>query len=202
MLACILTRWQPGIGDPNWQGWATVLVYLITALLAWRVAGRAGFPAASRGREQVFWGTLALIMGALAINKQLDLQSAVTMAGRCLVRAEGWDAERRLLQLGFLIAIAVLALILLAGLARLLRGSGSRSALPVAGLTFVCAFVLMRAVSFHHADRLLGLPILGLRANMVLEWTGPLLICLGAVRCLRLLPPVKPRSRVTPFTES
>jgi len=34
----------------------------------------------------------------------------------------------------------------------------------------------MRAVGFHHFDRILGMPVVGLRANTALEWTGPLLI--------------------------
>ena len=189
MLDCIFTRWQPVIGDPTWQGWATVGVYLAAALLAYR-AGRAAFPAATRTRERTFWGLTLFLLLALAINKQLDLQSAVTAAGRCLALAQGWYGQRRLLQLGFLIALALLAAIFLAVLLWLLRGSWSRSALPVIGMVFVCTFVLMRAVGFHHFDRILGLsmglPVLSLRANTALEWTGPALISLGAWRVFRL----------------
>lgn len=184
MLDCVFARWQPVIGDPTWQGWATVLVYLGAAALAFR-AGRAGFPAATRSRERIFWAVTLLLLLALAVNKQLDLQSAVTAAGRCLALAQGWYGQRRLLQLGFLLVLTLLALVFLTILLRLLRGSWSRSVLPALGLVFVCTFVLMRAVGFHHADRLLGLPVLGLRANTALEWTGPALISLGAIRLSR-----------------
>lgn len=185
MLDCVLSRWQPVIGDPTWQGWATVLVYLATAFLAFQ-ASRAAFPAATAGRERAFWILTLLLLAGLALNKQLDLQSALTAAGRCMARAQGWYGQRRLVQLGFLLGLASLALILLVALLRMLRGSWSRSALPVLGLVFVCTFVLMRAVGFHHADRLLGLPILGLRTNTALEWAGPALISLGALRLFRL----------------
>lgn len=185
MLDCVLTRWQPVIGDPGWQGWATVLVYLAAAALSWRAAGSAAFPATTWRRERLFWIVTACLLAFLAVNKQLDLQSALTAAGRCLARAQGWYGQRRLVQWGFLLALALLALAFLAIGLRSLRGSLSRSALPLLGLVFVCSFVLMRAVGFHHADRLLGLPVLGLRANNALEWTGPVLISLGALRILR-----------------
>ena len=184
MLDCVLSRWQPVIGDPTWQGWVTVLVYLGTGFLAFH-ASRAAFPAATRGRERAFWILTLLLLGGLAINKQLDLQSALTAAGRCLAKAQGWYGQRRLVQVGFLAALALSAMVFLVVLLRQLRGSWSRSALPVLGLVFVCTFVLMRAVGFHHADRLLGLPVLGLRANTALEWTGPALISLGAIRLSR-----------------
>ncbi|WP_377707219.1 hypothetical protein [Paracoccus fontiphilus] len=180
----MLTRWQPVIGDPTWQGWATVLVYLATMGLALAAASRTR-PAATQGRERTFWLITALIMAALAVNKQLDLQSALTAAGRCLAQAQGWYDRRRPVQIGFLVGLAVLALLFLVILRKLLRGSLSRNLLPIFGLVFVCAFVLMRAIGFHHADRLLGLPVLGLRANTALEWIGPVLISLGAVRLLR-----------------
>lgn len=186
MLACVLLRWQPRIGDPSWQGWATVLLYLAAMVLALQ-ARRAAFPAATRGRERAFWMLAALILGALAVNKQLDLQSALTALGRCMAQAQGWYGQRRPVQVAFLVGLAVLAVVFLATLLRLMRGSWSRSALPVAGLVFVCTFVLMRAAGFHHLDRLLGvsLPVAGLRINAALEWTGPILIILGALRVSR-----------------
>lgn len=178
---CILSYWRPVIGDPGWQGWATVLLYLLTSLLALRVAIRGNFPAQTRRRERVFWFVITLLMAALAVNKQLDLQSALTALGRCLARAQGWYNERRYVQLAFLIALAGLALVFLLGVLALMRGSLGRSAVPAIGLAFTCSFVLMRAVGFHHFDRMLGVPVMSLRANTVLEWTGPVLILLSAV---------------------
>lgn len=182
---CILGRWQPAIGDHSWQGWATVLVYLATAVLAF-LASRAAFPQATARQERAFWVLVLVLLTGLAINKQLDLQSALTAAGRCLAHAQGWYGQRRPVQMAFLAGLAVMAVIFLVMLLSLLRGSWMRNALPVLGLVFVCTFVLMRAVGFHHADRLLGLPVLGLRANTALEWAGPALISLGALRRLRL----------------
>lgn len=179
ILTCTTQGWQPVIGDPSWRGWATVLIYLAVMLLAALVARRAPFPDRSRRRERLFWIVVAVLMAGLAINKQLDLQSALTVAGRCAAKAQGWYGNRRMAQALFLMMIAVGGLLALIALLRLLRGTWSRSALPILGMCFVTAFVLMRAVGFHHFDRMLGIPMLGVRANTVLEWTGPLLI--GAV---------------------
>ena len=84
MIDCVLARWQPVIGDPTWQGWATVLVYLATMGLALAAVGRIGPGDGRHTRERIFWLVTALGMAALAVNKQLDLQSALTAAGHCL----------------------------------------------------------------------------------------------------------------------
>ena len=193
IIDCAATRWQPGIGDPTWQGWATVLLYLVVAALALRTAGQGLFPATSYRRERVFWLAVSGIMLALAVNKQLDLQSALTAVGRCAARAQGWYQDRRLVQTGFLAAIAVAAILLLLALLRLLRGTLPRTGLAVVGLVFVSGFVLMRAVGFHHFDRMLGIPVVGVRANFVLESVGPILIAVGAILAVRL--PARPTRR-------
>jgi len=51
------------------------------------------------------WALLALLMAFLAINKELDLQSAFTVAGRCLAKAQGWYEERRDFQRHFIFAL-------------------------------------------------------------------------------------------------
>lgn len=185
LLDCIPTYWQPGIGDPSLAGWLTVLLYVLVGLLAFRVAGRAAFPVTTRGRERSFWIIVGCLMLCLAVNKQLDLQSALTAAGRCLARMQGWYDQRRTVQMDFLIGLAMLAALFLAGMLALLRGSWARTGLAAIGLAFVCGFVLMRAVGFHHFDRMLGLPVMGMRANVLLEWTGPVLIAVSGTLLLR-----------------
>jgi len=182
---CTFSRWQPGIGDPTWQGWVTVLVYVLVAALAFRVAAKNPFPRLSRYRERQFWILIAVLMALLAINKQLDLQSAMTAAGRCLAQMQGWYGNRRPVQELFLIAIGALAVSLLLYLLWLLRGTWRRSAAPIVGLCFVIGFVLMRAVGFHHFDQALGVPVLSLRLNFVLELVGPLLIGISAIALMR-----------------
>ncbi|MCE8442687.1 isopropylmalate isomerase, partial [Rhodovulum sulfidophilum] len=123
-----------------------------------------------------------LVLLGLAINKQLDLQSALTATGRCLAKLQGWYGQRRAVQTEFIAAIGTLSLLSLIGLLWLLRGTLRRSAPAIVGLCFVSGFVLIRAAGFHHFDHLLGMPtLLSVRANMVLELTGPLLIAAAAL---------------------
>lgn len=182
LIACVGRDWWPRISDPHLMGWLTVVVYLLTAALGARVVMRLhGLARAPR----VFWILLTALLLALAVNKQLDLQTALTAAGRCQAMAGGWYDDRRPVQIGFLFALGALAI--WAGIegARALHGHLVQHGLALAGLVFVLAFVMMRAVSFHGMDRLIGLTVAGLRANWVLELTGPALIIVNAWLLLR-----------------
>ncbi|MDP5308562.1 hypothetical protein [Paracoccus spongiarum] len=179
-MGCVAGAWRPRIGDPDVTGWLTVLAYLLCLVLAvqvWRCL---------RGRDgRAFWGLVAGLMLVLAINKQLDLQSAMTALGRCLAQAQGWYEYRRFVQAGF---IAILGIALLAGLLvglKALRGRLRQSGVALVGLAVLCAFVAVRAVGFHHMDALIGQRQFGVSTNYLFENAGLLLIALNAIAILR-----------------
>lgn len=180
LIDCVSARWTPQIGDPTATGWLTVLIYglgTVMTFLAWRRL--------PKGQGRGFWAVVTLILAFLAVNKQLDLQSAVTMTGKCLARAQGWYDHRRLVQLAFIAGVLLaLAVGLLAGL-RSLRGQMRRNAVALTGLAVLCAFVAIRALSFHHVDRLIGLRDHGISVNFLLENSGLALIVLNAAALLR-----------------
>lgn len=167
-------RWVPGIGDPTPVGWLTVGAYLAAAYACWRAALRRG----GGRRSRAFWWILALSLLGLGLNKQLDLQSALTVWGRRLAIAQGWYQDRRPVQAAFIAALGLAGLVgfaLLLGLSRpLTRGR----TLALAGLVFLISFVLIRAASFHHVDRVLGASLAGLRWNGILELSG--ITCVGS----------------------
>lgn len=174
-LTCAFTRWSPGLGDNHPMGWVTVLVYLAAGIASARTAlacGRLG----EAGRERRFWWIAAAILLFLAVNKQLDLQSALTMVARCHASLAGWYGERRTVQALFIWAVAGGGVALLGLLALLLRGILGRVWLALAGLGFVCCFVVIRAASFHHMDGLIGSTALGVKVNWLLELPGPILV--------------------------
>lgn len=184
LQACVAERWTPQIGDPDVTGWLTVIFYLVAALLSLLVWRRL---AGQRGR--VFWGILTGILVFLALNKQLDLQSAVTAAGKCVARAQGWYGQRRMLQAGFIgavLAASVLGLILMT---LALRGGVARSLAAMIGLTLLLCFIMIRAISFHGFDHLIGAGDLGVPYNFLFENFGLLLIALNAVMQLRSVTP-------------
>lgn len=172
--------WSPGIGDPTVAGWVTVALYLAAAALclglALRVAGR---------REAVLWRSLAVAFLLLGVNKQLDVQSALTEIGRMAARAEGWYAYRRPVQAVFVALVTGLGLLVARALWAEARHAPRATRLAVVGAVLVIAFVVVRAASFHHVDSLLRLRWLGLRTNWVLEMGGIAVVIAAALRRTR-----------------
>ena len=181
LQSCALTRWSPGIGDPTAMGWITVAVYLAAAAMALVVAMQAPFPVASRRRERLFWALLAAVLLALAVNKQLDLQSYLTALGRCLAQHQGWYDRRRFVQEAVILGLLVVMVLLAIALWRLMRGTLARNGAALAGLVLVLGFVAIRAVGFHHVDALIKLDVMHLRLNWLFELTGPVLIGLAGL---------------------
>jgi hypothetical protein len=175
----LIGHWSPGIGDPTFVGWFTAFAYLGTAWVARRVALRTPKFLAEARRERFVWQTLAVTMAVLGVNKQLDLQSAVTEIGRILARAEGLYGERRGLQVLFIAGIAVLAGAASVALLVLSRSTSRQARTAILGAMLVFAFVVIRAASFHSIDIILGLTWLGLRVNWLAELSGIFLV-LGA----------------------
>lgn len=181
-LTCAFTQWSPGLGDNNAMGWLTVAVYLAAALAAMSTARRMPRSEAGAGRERVFWWGAAGIMLALGVNKQLDLQSLMTMIARCNAQLSGWYDARRIVQEAFIYLIAAGAVVALGLVALLLRGILGRIWPALLGLGFVSLFVVVRAASFHNVDLLLGSTVAGIKLNWLLELPGPTLVALVALR--------------------
>lgn len=181
-LTCAFTQWHWGLGDNNVVGWATVLVYLLAGLASAQAALALRGPDGVQRRERRFWWIAAAILLALAVNKQLDLQTLLTLVARCHAQLAGWYDIRRTIQREFILGVAVAGGGLMLVLAWLLRGILGRVWPALLGLGFVCVFVLVRAASFHHVDSLLGTWVFGVKMNWVFELPGPILVAIAAWR--------------------
>jgi hypothetical protein len=169
--------WSPGIGDPTVAGWLTTFLYFATVVQMWRVMRRID----RTSYEWTAWRLLLVCMLALGINKQLDLQTALTEAGRILAYKQGWyegRAEVQKMFIAFLCGAAVSGCIAIAVMASHMPGA---TRLALCGLVVLTAFVLIRAASFHHVDVLLGMSTLGLKVNWILEIGGILLVLLAGI---------------------
>lgn len=184
--------WHPGIGDPSLGGWFTVAAYIFAAFLCWREARFTEASPKVKEKMQVFWLLYAFGLVALGVNKQLDLQSWFTLAGKNIAIAGGWYEHRRTVQAIFLMAITLIGLLCLASLSWLVRGFWSQNTLALAGGLFLLCFIVIRAASFHHVDQLLGLIFAGLKLNWILELSGIALIIAGALRHSASRSPVCP----------
>jgi DMSO reductase anchor subunit len=175
-------RWSPGIGDPTLLGWITVVAYFVAAWLCGKVVARLILK--PQRRERLLWQCLCVLLVALGINKQLDLQSAFTEFLRGLAHAQGWYSERRVYQRAFievlLIVLAVSGALLVAYIWRMPRSTK----VVGLGMCFIGGYVLIRAMSFHHVDQLIHTQVLAVRLNWVFELGGISICCAGAKRRL------------------
>lgn len=173
--------WSPGIGDPTPMGWLTVVLYLVAAYAGWRIARRLRDAEADARSESVVWTVIAVLFLALGINKQLDLQSALTEIGRVLAMAQGWYGQRQLVQIAFVAVVGLVCLIASLVLLILLRRAPAPAWLALFGTVAVLMFVTVRAASFHRIDSFIGETVLGLNWNWVLEIGGILIVLIAAL---------------------
>lgn len=191
MFTCLGADWTPTIGDPTIFGWITVLAYLACAILSVFV-----WNSRSERVLRRFWALTAIFLGFLALNKQLDLQSAMTGTGRCLFRQFGLYEHRSFVQLVFVIVLAAVVFLLYLRAMQAMRRYRRSHGMAMLGLGFVALYVLIRATSFHAVDLLGSRQLVGISVNFLLENFGLVLIALNAIGILRgRVRPAKPRPR-------
>jgi hypothetical protein len=180
-------NWSPGIGDPTVGGWLTVVLY---GWVAWQ-----SFHLLKRERlhrivlsvnEKTVWRLMMVGMIALGINKQLDIQSALTEGGRILALEQGWYNNRRQVQEAFIFAVSCLGLTALAAITILVWKAPVATLWACAGAAGLLVFITIRAASFHRVDEMLGWHLAGLPLNWVLEMGSLLVIGWNAHRRARL----------------
>lgn len=182
---CLFAAWSPTIGDPTLLGWITVVAYLAASCLSVFALFRQS------GRQRIFWLALSVILLLLAVNKQLDLQSALTAGGRCLAKAQDWYADRRAVQIKFILAIIAISAVAAVWLVWVMRREIAHIWLALTGVVSLLAFIAIRAAGFHHFDQFIGVEFGGVRMNGILELGGISLIAANAIYLLWL----KPRSK-------
>ena len=92
---------------------------------------------------------------------------------------EGWYGRRKVVQLYFIIAVALFCGWAAVTLLVWARHSPLPTWLALVGTTSIIGYVLIRAASFHHIDRLIGSP-LGFRWNWILEMGGISVVLLAS----------------------
>jgi len=175
---CTLRRWLPAFGDPSVFGWAMVGVY----------AGAFALCVAMVRRDtgaRVFWVFLAVLMGFLAVNKQLDFQSLATAAAHCIAKMQGWYGRRHLFRLGVMIVLALVGLAVAVAMLWSVRQRLRHHWPALAGLAAVLAFVVIRAAASRTFEAAIGAHLNHPLFNHALEFTGPALIALNALMLMR-----------------
>jgi hypothetical protein len=165
------------------MGWVTGVAYLVAAVGCGWAAWREPLPDGTRRvGPSGFWLALACLMVALGINKQLDLQSLVTQIGRDVISARNLYGQRRSLQAGFIVAVALVCASSLAVFFWAARHAQHRRWPALVGILFIFGFVVIRASSFHHVDAFLAARLGGLKWNWILELSGISVVSVAAFR--------------------
>jgi hypothetical protein len=174
-----------------------VALYFIAVLLCGRVASALSprknnaRPKGTRAKitaERWLWKGLVVALAGLGINKQLDLQTALTELGRVLAHGLGFYEHRALVQVGFVLLLALAALAVGAIFALLAWGSPRPTKLAVVGLGVLLLFVLLRAAAFQ-SSIVATSGAVEFPAEWLLEVAGLLAIGLGARSRLAGRPP-------------
>lgn len=178
--AMIRNMWRPGIGDPTAVGWIITMAYALAALLCLRTTLISWYQvsrSSTSRRRTLFWLVVTLFAFFLGVNKQLDLQTWVTEAGRIMAREQGWYEQRRIVQMWFVAGVALTGLGVLVACFWLGRSVLRQHPFTLLGIIFLACFVVIRAASMHHVDEVLGLRLGGLKIRWILELSG--IVCLG-----------------------
>ncbi len=167
-------NWSPGIGDPTFMGWLTVILYFLAALSCWITARKLRLEAdgADDAKELRAWRSIAVTFLALGVNKQLNLQTALTEGGRVLAKFQGWYDQRQSVQVAFIAVVAIICLVAAIILVRWAHKAPAPTWLALTGSIMTIGYVLIRTVSLHDIDRFIGEKILGFRWNWILEMGG------------------------------
>jgi len=156
------------------MGWLAVLLYFSAAVSCWITARKLRLAAADAAdaKEQRVWRSLTVAFLALGINKQLELQTALTEAVRVFARFHDWYGQRRLVQVAFVAVVAVACVVVAIMLARWARKAPAPTRVALAISIALIGYVLIRAASLHQFDRLIYADVLGFRLNWILEMGG------------------------------
>ena len=135
-------------GDPTLVGWAMTCCYFAVALLCWQAMRRPQHELSERPRR-LFWMLLMLTLVALGLNKQLDLQTLMTLIGRRVAEYQGWFEERRLVQKIFIAALVALSGTFVAVVIVIARPITKTYFAAIVGLILLLASVALRAAEFE-----------------------------------------------------
>jgi hypothetical protein len=178
--------WRPGIGDPTFVGWMIFSLYAISGSFSIR-AGIYEIKQRNRGQPQC-WFFVAGFLLLLAINKQLDLQTLFLQVGRRLAEREGWYADRRKVQLAFVLLLAAAMCYGLLRVSTMADRFFKNHRLVSVGLISLVIYILLRAALFDHVDAALGLNVGDAAWMQIFELFGVFCCLIAASRCVPKTP--------------
>jgi predicted outer membrane lipoprotein len=176
----VISAWLATISEPDLADWITVMGYLLAAALAVRAASRAKL---MRERQEAwFWGAAAVALCLLSVNELLDMQTLLTIVVRDHAKAHGWYGAHRNLQHAFVVGLLLASALGAIAMLWVARRAKAMVRLALVGFIFICAFIVLRAASFHHADEILGSGLRSFNLGSIQEAIGILIVAFAAIK--------------------
>ena len=182
-LQVVIGDWRTSLAHADAADWVTVAAYLIAAFFSGRAAAHASLRRETL--EIVFWRITAALLVFLGINELLDLQTLLTSLGRDHAKANGWYGERLRVQYVFVLLLGILAVAVGIAVLWLTWRAHAAVRLALVGLVFIGLFVLLRAASFHHLDKLLGGGAREFNWGSIQEMAGIIIVAAAAALYVR-----------------
>lgn len=202
-------RWTPEVGDPTFLGWFIFFAYFVCAWFCFQAlkAEHAGprrslwnlvwMPLLELKRHwphpplptkrSLLWLGISILLGALGINKQLDLQALLGEIAFLASYDQGWhdhwDDAQRLFAIALLIAGSASLVLLWYTTRDILK----EFRLTLTGLSVLACFLFLRAASFNGLDIFMREGLFRARLNGLFELTGIFLTGLGASHRVKAL---------------
>jgi len=172
--------WTPAILKAGPAGWALLALYgVVLAAALFRAVKEA--QALHFDKKKIrFWLVVAGVLLALLVNRLFDLQSVLTVIGRCAAIHEGWYSGRRGVQEWLVAGVFVSGAFAAVAGALSLRPQSRADRWAVVGLAVLIFLVAARAVSLHAIDHFLRRSIAGLTINGLLEGAALVLVLVTA----------------------
>jgi len=165
-------------------GWTMLALYLLAALLVFRAAAASTSPN-SRAMDHI-WISLGIILAALGLNKEIDLQTVLIEIGRRVARNEHLFAYRLELYLvfflGFILAMTALFAAVMLRFSADVGKFARQFPFAASGLALICTYIVIRAAVIDNVNVMLGLDLKQIPFLWLLEAGGLLLIMIQALR--------------------
>lgn len=165
----------------TFTGWIIVALYAVTTA----TCALAASTVKANTREKQLWLAIATVFLLLGAGRLFDLQTVIAASGRMFAFEHGWYWERRPLQQGVIVVLAIMGMLAAIALIVWARGGSWLVRIALAGTAIAVGFALIRAVSLHQVDMIGASRLLGLPINWILELGAIALVLLPAFGTVR-----------------
>jgi len=166
VLRCGIAGWMETWGDPFLTGVIFMVSYALAAGLILRIAFQ------TTGRECLLWQFYGVLFSFHVPNTHLDLHAFSGTFERCLAHAQGWYESRRQVQMIFLIAVALCALLVLLLTLFVFHKNIAGNLLLATGVAVALGITAIKGINHHDAEQFYGSAFGAFRGVDLIELSG------------------------------